>query len=86
MASPSGTSSGVIPGSELSLRGGLAGRDGPEEEEEEEDDLEPRVQMRKQEHLDNLPDQVAQLNKEKTPDRDQHQHHCTGTALLEHLG
>lgn len=84
MASPSGTSSGVIPGSELGLREGLAGRDGPEEEEE--NDLEPRVRMRKQEHLDKLPDQVAQLNKEKTPDRDQHQHHRTGTALLEHLG
>ncbi|XP_039165794.1 disease resistance protein RPV1-like [Eucalyptus grandis] len=79
-----GTSSGVIPGSELGLREGLAGRDGPEEEEE--NDLEPRVRMRKQEHLDKLPDQVAQLNKEKTPDRDQHQHHRTGTALLEHLG
>lgn len=39
MASPSGTYSGVIPGSELSLRGGLTDRDGPEEEEE--DDLEP---------------------------------------------
>ncbi|XP_039165798.1 kinesin-like protein KIN-7A [Eucalyptus grandis] len=84
-----GTSSGVIPGSKLGLREGLTGRDGPEEEEEEEeeeDDLEPLVRMRRQEHLDNLPDQVAQLNKEETPDRDQHQHHRTGTALLEHLG
>lgn len=81
MASPSGTSSGVIPGSELGLRGGLADRGGPEEGKE--DDLEPRVRMRKQEHLHNLPDQVAQLSKEKTPDRDQHQHHLTGTALLE---